>query len=124
MPPAFSSLLNRASQLGHPITPPSSPQLFWPPLCLLFLPSSSTSDGAALSRSGSHHAVGLGVAGPLSPSKGTNKRPAVSSPAGGILRKHRRQHPRPPLPPCAQASGAKQRCAAVRQCRHCQRASR
>lgn len=37
MAPAFSSLLNRASQMEHLTTPLSSAQSFWLPSCLLFL---------------------------------------------------------------------------------------
>lgn len=104
-------------------TPITSPALL-ASLLFAFAPSSPTSDGAALGRSGNHRAAGLGVAGALSPSKGTNKRPVVPNPAGGILRKCRSQRPRAPLPPRSEASDAKKRSAAVRQHLHFQRACR
>lgn len=108
--------------------PPDNTPVFCPALLasLLFAfpPSSPMSDGATLSRSGSHRAAGLGVAGALSPSKGTNKQPVVPNPAGGILRKCRSQHPRAPLPARSEASDSKKCFAAVRQHLYFQWASR
>lgn len=106
---------------------PDNTPIFCPALLASFLfafpPSSPTSDGATLGWNGSDQVAGLSMAGALSPSKGTNKQPAVPNPAGGILRKYRSQHPRALLPPRSKASDAKKSFAAIRQRVHFQRAS-
>lgn len=119
MAPAFSSLLNRALQMGYLITPcllpsPSGPLLF------AFPPSSPMSGGAALGQSGSDQTGELGMARALSASKGTNKRPAVPNPAGGILRKYHSQHSQVLLPPYSKPLDAKTCVAAIRQHLHFQ----
>lgn len=120
MAPAFSSLLNRASQMGHLITRLSSAQSFWPPSCLLFLLAAPHLTVLCLAGAEATKPWGLGVAGALSR---TNKRPAVPNAAGGILRKYRSQHSQEPLPPLSEAWDAKKYFAAIRQRLHFQRVS-
>lgn len=64
---------------GAPDNIPSFCPVLLASLLFAFPPSSPTSDGAALGRSGNDQAM----VGALSPSKSTNKRPAVPNPAGG-----------------------------------------